>query len=51
MLKLCTVFIHVLNFGRKRLMIIKTVSITDISAFATVDLMKISYIHVRSKQE
>lgn len=49
MLKLCTVFI--LNFGRKRLMIIKTVSITDISAFATVDLMKISYIHVRSKQE
>lgn len=51
MLKLCTVFI--LNFGRKRLMIIKTVSITDISAFATVtvDLVKISYIHVRSKQE
>lgn len=49
MLKLCTVFI--LNFGRKRLMIINTVSITDISAFATVDLVKISYIHVRSKQE
>lgn len=49
MLKLCTVFI--LNFGRKRLMIIKTVSITDISAYATVDLVKISYIHVRSKQE
>lgn len=49
MLKLCTVFI--LNFGRKRFMIIKTVSITDISAFATVDLVKISYIHVRSKQE
>lgn len=49
MLKLCTVFI--LNFGRKHLMIIKTVSITDISAFATVDLVKISYIHVRSKQE
>lgn len=49
MLKLCTVFI--LNFGRKRLMIIKTVSIIDISAFATVDLVKISYIHVRSKQE
>lgn len=49
MLKLCTVFIH--NFGRKRLMIIKTVSITDISAFATVDLVKISYIHVRSKQK
>lgn len=49
MLKLCTVFI--LNFGRKRLMIIKTVSITDMSAFATVDLVKISYIHVRSKQE
>lgn len=49
MLKLCTVFI--LNFGRKRLMIIKTVSITDISEFATVDLVKISYIHVRSKQE
>lgn len=49
MLKLCTVFI--LNFGRKPLMIIKTVSITDISAFATVDLVKISYIHVRSKQE
>lgn len=49
MLKLCTVFI--LNFGRKRLMIIKTVSITDISAFATVDLVKISYVHVRSKQE
>lgn len=49
MLKLCTVFI--LNFGRKLLMIIKTVSITDISAFATVDLVKISYIHVRSKQE
>lgn len=49
MLKLCTVFI--LNFGRKRLMIIKTVSITGISAFATVDLVKISYIHVRSKQE
>lgn len=49
MLKLCTVFI--LNFGRKRLMIIKTVSITDISAFATVDLVKISYMHVRSKQE
>lgn len=49
MLKLCTVFI--LNFVRKRLMIIKTVRITDISAFATVDLVKISYIHVRSKQE
>lgn len=48
-LKICTVFI--LNFGRKHFMMVNMVSIVDISAFATVNLVKISYIHARSKQE
>lgn len=47
MFKFCIVFI--LNFGRKRLMIIKIVSIIDISVFVIVDLVKIFYIYVRSK--
>lgn len=47
MLKFCIVFI--LNFGRKRLMIIKIVRIIDISVFVIVDLVKIFYIYVRSK--
>lgn len=32
-------------------MMVNMVSIVDISAFATVNLVKISYIHARSKQE